>query len=141
GLLLVGTLVTVTEPVRHVVAGQWTHDQAAAFLILPIFDLLLFAGFFAAAIAYRFDKHLHKRLMVLAAILLIYPAAARAGFAYAGPAGALALWLLPLIVAMVYDRRTLGQVHRVYWLGLAVFLVAFARVFIMDSEIWLVFGR
>lgn len=140
-LLVVGVLVTVTEPARHVAEGRWTLDQGAAFLLLPTVDILIFAGLFGAAVAYRFRKDLHKRLMVLAAIMLIFPAAARAGYETAGVGGALVLWLVPLALAMAYDRVTDGRVHKVYWLGLAIFIVAFARIPFMDSEAWLRFGR
>jgi hypothetical protein len=32
-------------------------------------------------------------------------------------------------------------VHRLYWIGLGVFLVGFARVGLMEAEPWLVVGR
>lgn len=140
-VLLVGAAVTISEPVRGVVDGRWSLDEAAGFMILPLGDILLFAGFFAAGIAFRRRKDLHKRLMVLATIALIFPGAARALFEPAGPGGVLALWLLPLALAIAYDRYTVGKVAPVYWVGLGVFLVAFARLPLMESEVWLRIAR
>lgn len=74
----------------------------AGFLVLPLGDLLLFGGLFAAM---------------------------------------LVLWFLPVILAMIFDRVTIGRVHRVYWIGSAAMLIAFTRVALMESEAWLRIGR
>src|SRR5918993_2786647 len=49
-VLASGLAVGFAAPARHVRAGEWTVDQAAAFMLLPLVDMLLFAGFFGAAI-------------------------------------------------------------------------------------------
>lgn len=139
-LLLLGLAVSVAAPVLNVRDGRSTLDEAAAFLLLPLGDMLLFAGFFAAAISYRRQKELHKRLMVLAAITLVFPAVARFAFAF-GPAAVLAAWLLPLVIAMGHDYRTRGRVERVYLLGLIVLAVAFSRIWLMDTAAWRGIGR
>lgn len=138
-VLLLGLAVTLVLPVEHVRAGEWTVDRAAGFLILPLGDLVLFAGLFGAGIAWRAKAAVHKRLMLLAAIALVFPAAARA----AGPnlPLILALWLLPLALAIAHDLLTIRRIHPVYWLGTILFLVAFGRVFLMEWEPWLSVGR
>jgi hypothetical protein len=139
-LLLLGVVTTFAAPALNVRSGTMTLDEAAGFLILPIGDMLLFGGFFIAGIRARRQREAHRRLMILAAIALIFPAAAR----FALPAGAaaiLALWLLPLAAAMVHDAYSDGRVHRLYWIGLAVLVLAFARVALMEAEAWLVIGR
>lgn len=139
-VLLLGLVVTVVAPVLSVTEGRATLDEAAGFLILPIGDMMLFAGFFAAGIAYRRRKELHKRLMILASVALIFPAAARFAFE-AGFGAVLALWLAPLLLAIGHDALVLRRVERVYVVGLALMLVAFTRVMLMESEAWLVIGR
>lgn len=52
-VFVMGVIVTFAAPVMHVRAGEWTVDRAAGFLLLPIGDMILFAGFFGAAIAFR----------------------------------------------------------------------------------------
>jgi hypothetical protein len=140
GLLLFGAITAFAAPVLAVAEGRMTVDQAAGFLVLPIGDILLFAGFFTAGIMARRNREAHRRLMILAAVALIFPGAAR----FAGDAGVLpvlALWLSPLIAAMAHDAYTTGRVHRVYWIGLAILVAAISRVALMDAEPWLAIGR
>lgn len=117
-----------------------TVDEAAGFLLLTIGDMILVGSLFIAGVQARRSRERHRRLMILAAIALIYPGVAR--FAHpAGPWAVLGLWLLPLAIAMAHDFRVDGRVHRIYWAGLGIFLVAFSRLAVMDTELWLPVGR
>lgn len=139
-VLLTGLAVTIAAPVDHVAAGRWTLDEAAGFLILPLGDMVLFGGFFIAAMQYRRSKETHKRLMVLATTALLFAPAAR----FAGDAGRLAIllvWWLPLGLAIAHEVVTRRRVERVYLVGMAVMLVAFSRILLMESEAWLAIGR
>ncbi len=138
-VLLMGTAVTIIAPVEHVRAGRWTLDAAAGFLVLPIGDLILFGGFFAWGMVTRRVPATHKRLMLLASNALIFPGVARLLEPAIAPM--LALWFLPIVLAMAFDKVTVGRVHRVYWLGCAAMLVAFARIALIESEGWLRIGR
>lgn len=139
-VILLGAVTAFAAPALNVSAGRMTLDQAAGFLILPIGDMLLFTGFFTAGILARRNREAHRRLMVLAAVALIFPGAAR----FAGDAGVipvLAVWLLPLAAAMAHDLHTTRRVHRVYWIGAIICLVAISRVALMEAEPWLAIGR
>lgn len=138
-LLLAGVAVMIVAPVEHVRAGEWPVDQAAGFLVLPIGDLLLFGGFFGAALYSRRVPASHKRLILLASNALIFPGAAR--FGEPSVAMIFGLWFLPIALAMAFDQFTTGRIHRVYVIGAAVMLVFFARVALMTAEPWLVIGR
>jgi len=139
-VLLFGVFVTFAAPVLNVQEGRSTLDEAAGFLVLPIGDMLLFGGFFAAGIAWRRQRDVHKRLMLLATVALLFAPAAR--FAGAGGVPAiLLLWLTPVALAIVHDVVTVRRVDRIYIVGLAVFLVAVTRVGLMESEYWLPTGR
>jgi hypothetical protein len=138
-ILLLGAAVSLVAPVEHVKAGRWPLDQAAGFLVLPIGDLILFGGFFGAAIAYRRTGALHKRLILLASNALVFPGAAR--FGEPSVPMIFGLWFLPVVLAMAFDQFTAGRIHRVYWIGVGVMLVFFARVALMTAEPWLVIGR
>jgi hypothetical protein len=140
GLLLFGVFTGFVAPALNVVAGTMTLDEAAGFLILPVGDMLLFGAFFIAAIRTRRNREAHVRLMVLAAVALIFPGAARFALP-AGAAAVLAVWLLPLVAAMAHDRYAFGRVHRLYWLGLGACVVAFGRVALMEAEVWLAVAR
>jgi hypothetical protein len=139
-VLLLGLVVTFVAPAQHVLGGEMTLDDAAGFLILPLGDLALFGGFFGAAVAWRRAPQTHKRLILLATLALLYAPAARAGGRF-GLLAVLGIWLVPLVMAMGVDLVDRGRVHRVYWIGGGILVVAFCRIFLMGWEPWLVIGR
>ena len=49
-VLVIGLAVSFAAPVLHVRAGEWTLDRAAGFMLLPLVDMVLFAGFFGSAV-------------------------------------------------------------------------------------------
>jgi hypothetical protein len=139
-VLILGVAVTFVATAENVKAGRMTLDQGAGFLVLPIGDMLLFGGFFSAALLYRRKKELHKRLMVLATIALIFAPAARIG-GDSGPLAIHAIWLLPLAIVVLHDLIARRRVERVYLVGAAILLVAFARIGLMSNETWIAVGR
>jgi hypothetical protein len=139
-VLVLGVVVTITEPARHVMTGSATLDEAAGFLLLPLVDMVLFAGFFGAGMMFRRQKEIHKRLMVLATVALLFAPAARIG-AETGHLAVLAVWLLPLCMAIAHDAATRRRLEPVYVVGAVMFLVAYARVEMMESESWLSIAR
>jgi hypothetical protein len=139
-VLLFGVVVTFAAPVLNVQAGRMTLDQAAGFLVLPIGDMILFGGFFAAGIAWRRRRELHTRLMLLATVALLFAPAARFGGPYGIPVVIL-VWCLPVFLAMIHDGVTRRRLDRTYVVGLGILLVALARVALMESELWLPTGR
>lgn len=138
-VLVVGLAVSLVAPVLHVRAGEWTLDRAAGFVLLPLVDMVLFAGFFGAAIAYRRAPETHKRLILAATVALAFAAVARMSFR--SPAVFLLIWLSPLFAAMAFDVFTRRRVHPVHFVSVAVLAVAFIRIFFMESEGWLKIGR
>ena len=137
-LFVVGVAMTFVSPVMHVRAGEWTPDQGAGFILLPLVDMVLFAGFFGGAIAYRRHPETHKRLIVLTTIALAFAAVFRMALP---PLAGFVVWLLPLAAAMLFDAATLGRVHRVYLISAPILALAFMRIFFMESEAWLPAGR
>jgi len=125
--------------VLNVETGDWSATQAAEFIILPIGDLLIFCGLFAAGIAFRHRASVHKRLMVLASVaLLLAPIERSTGGSLLAIA---ALWLSPAILSMSYDVWRHRRIHPANLVGVAVLLLGFTRLLIMDSEGWLQIGR
>lgn len=139
GLLVLGLVVSIVAPVLHVRAGEWTMDRAAGFLILPLGDMVLFAGFFGAAVALRNRPEPHKRLMLVATITVAFAAVARMGFE--SLLVSYLVWMAPLFAGMAFDAATRRRVHPAYLVSLAVLSVAFLRVLLMESEGWLRVGR
>ena len=140
-LWIVGLIVSFVAPMLHVNAGEWTIDEAAAFLPIPFGDMVLFGSFFAAAVAYRRKPEIHKRLMLLATIAIVFAAAFRLQAAAVPRPAAIAIWYSPLGLAMAYDFRKLGRVHPAYWVGAAAMAFALLRLPFRETELWLGIGR
>ena len=109
-------------------------DEARRFSYVSLSGVVLFAGFFAAAIVFVRRSEIHKRLMILAMIPLMHAATARLFMLAFAPADAkgpppvfvsvppgLAVDLI-LVAAMTYDWRTRGRPHPVYLIGGALLL-------------------
>ena len=137
---IVGMIVTFAAPALHVRNGEWDMNQAATFISLPLGDMALFGGLFAAAIVYRAKPEIHKRLILLACVAIMYAGVFRLSYALSMPLQLLA-WYSPVIAGMIYDRYKMGRVHRVYWIGAAAMAVSLARIPVGETEAWRSFGR
>jgi hypothetical protein len=140
-VLIMGLVVSFAAPLLHLAAGEWDMDRAAGFLIIPLGDMALFGGFFGASILYRRKPEIHKRLILLATVALLFAAIGRLSFLLGQGPIALFAWLSPLLVAIGYDGLLNRRVHPTYMIGLAILLIGFARIFFVRSEPWLKIGR
>jgi hypothetical protein len=103
-------------------------EAGLRFAIVPLSALALFAGFFALAIANVKRSEVHKRLMLMTMIPLMQPAIGRVFLTLFAPPGAVGpppvfvalppglLADLLIVAAMVFDWRTRGRPHPVYWI-------------------------
>ena len=131
-------IATFAAPVIHVQAGEWTLDRAAGFLILPIGDMILFGGFFGAAVKYRSKPEYHKRLIIAATVALAFAAVARMNLA---PPIFFVVWIAPIVALAAFDFISARRVHTVTLICSAVMAIAFLRVLLIESEVWLPTGR
>lgn len=110
------------------------------FLIFPLTDMLLFAGFVGAAIAWRRDADTHKRLMYLGTVNLVEAAIIRLpiGFIAAGaPFSSRLLSYLFIIALIVFDYRSQGRLHRVTLIGALVIVLSLPlRMALMETGAW-----
>ena len=133
-LVVVGLVTGALRSSRLPLGGQ-----AENLLFAATADMVVFSGFFTAAIVYRRQPQVHKRLMMVAANMLLIAAVARMTFIPPPPAGLplfFAIWFLPLIVAMAYDWSISRRVHTVYFIGIAAFVVRILSVAIHNTEAW-----
>jgi hypothetical protein len=127
GMLIFGVIAAVHSNQLQSAAGH--ADQARAFLIASITNVLFFAVAVGLAAANFRRPEIHKRLMVLATVAVLVPAIARV-FLVAVTGGTtitpppIEVTLVPslltdllLVAAIVHDRRRYGKVHPVYWIG------------------------
>lgn len=113
----------------RVFEAQGFSAAARRFIVVPLTSMPFMLGFFALAIANIRRADVHKRLMIMTMIPLMQAAIARLFLTFASPPGAVGpppvivsyapglVALLLVVVAMVHDRRTLGHVHKVYWIA------------------------
>jgi hypothetical protein len=104
------------------------QNEMLAFMIVPLTDMVLFPSFAVTGLLLRKDAARHKRLILLATIMLLPAAFGRwigpwinvhwgddfFGFmaqSYLGPD-------LMILAAMAYDRVTRGRVHAVFFIAL-----------------------
>lgn len=152
-MLFVGLNAAATA-VRHAEAAG-AGEAARPFAIVSVTAIGLFAVLVAIALLNVRKPEVHKRLMLVATASILQAAVGRwflLLFAPPLPPGAMPgshpppvfVTVLPglavdlLIVAgMVHDRRTIGRVHRVYWIaGAAVLAVQVLRVPISQTHAW-----
>jgi hypothetical protein len=114
-----------------------------AFLVIPLFDMALFATFVSAALLRRRDKEAHKRLMLLAYVSIIVAAVARLpGVLPLGPPVFFGLAFLFVVVAAIYDYLSRGKVHKVYlWGGALIAISVPARLAISGTSAWRAFAQ
>jgi len=107
---------------------------------------LVFCGLVGAAIWLRGQPQWHKRLILIATVVMLWPAWFRwRHFMPWMPSPELSLGLivanLPIAVAMLRDRVRFGAVHPAYWrIGVPVFLWQAIEVAAFGSVAWTEFG-
>ena len=138
---VVGIAVSFIAPALNVTSGEWTVDQAAEFLPIPLGDMILFGSFLAAAAIYRGQPEIHKRLMMIATFAVVFAAAFRLQNAGVPRPAAIVIWFVPLALAIAYDVKQRGRVHPVYWIGGVAMAIALLRLPFGTTETWLRLGR
>jgi len=113
------------------------------FLAIPLFALAQFALFAGLAIVRRRDPQAHKRLMLLATMMLCGAAIARLPLVSNwGPVGYFGVTDLLLIPMIIWDFRTRGRLHPVtLWGGLLIIALEPLQLMISGTEGWIAFAR
>jgi hypothetical protein len=141
-MVVVGTTAGVWSMRRQVEAGF--AQQAQVFLTTPLFSMVAFAAFVAAAIKLRRDSQTHKRLMLLATISILDAAVARlplevlrtSSWAYLPATDIL------LAAAILYDVMSRRTVHQAYvWGGLLLVTEQALRIPVGETAAWQAIAR
>ena len=116
-----------------------------SFMAVPMFDLIIFAILFSAAIYYRKRAANHKRLMLLTAINFSAAAIARfpiPGWMDLGPLVFFGIPTLLIIFAVIYDRVQNGKFNQVFVYGSLLLVISYPlRLVISGTEPWLAFAN
>jgi hypothetical protein len=146
GAVLAAAMVIVGVSTALDAAGRGAAPPGVdplVFLAVPLFDMVLFAGFVTAAVRWRRDKEAHKRLMLLAYISIIVAAVARfPGVLPLGPLVFFGLAFIFVLVAAAYDFATRRRVHPVYvWGGAVIAISVPLRLAISGTAAWRAFAE
>ena len=139
-MVVVGTTAGIWSMRRQGDAGF--VKEAQAFLTTPLFSMMAFAGFVATAIVRRRDSQIHKRLMLLAMISVLWAAFGRFRHYFPPFERSFLLFqgIVPLsmiLLVMLWERLTKGKVHAVYlWVGLPLLAENLAEIYFFDSPGW-----
>jgi hypothetical protein len=140
GMVVAGTSAAIATAAR---GGAPLGIDPLAFLVIPLFDIVLFAAFVSAALSLRRDRETHKRLMLLAYVSIIVAAVARLpGVAPWGPLAFFGLALLFVVVGAAYDLLTRRRVHKAYLWGGALIVVSVPlRLALSGTPAWRAFAE
>lgn len=141
GVLVVATgFVTALRAAKYGFRSAPPGIPGPAFMIVPLFDLLMFALFFGAAIWYRRRAAEHKRLMLLTAINFLPPAVARIPVASLQALGPLWFFGFPTVLALLclgLDARRHGRLNRMFAAGTALLVASYVgRLALMPTDVW-----
>jgi hypothetical protein len=132
-------------------AGMGKNGSASAppeipslsFMVVPMFDLIMFAILFGAAIYFRKRPQYHKPLMLLTAINFLGPPLGRIQPAVQalGPLWFFGVPTLLIIVALVYDTWRNRRLNPVFLAGALLLIASFpVRMIVGFTEPWLAFA-
>jgi len=113
-----------------------------SFLAVPLATVIVFPALVGAALAWRRQPELHKRLMLIATLELMPAGVARwPGLAAAGPLAYFGLTDLFLIAIVLFDLATRGRPHpATIWGGLFLVGSQVLRLVISGTGPWLAFA-
>jgi len=147
GPLVLLMLIAITISRQNAAAGTPAGPIVNNILFVQIRAIVLFPLFFIWALRTRLtDPQTHKRMMLLATLMLLDAAIARMTWLpynqFPRDYLAIHLYLLALLVpALLYDLIKLRRVHRAWVWGLALMLPwVVATEFVWGSEWWRQFG-
>jgi hypothetical protein len=143
-VLLVG-FVTALRAAKYGSASTPPGVPPLAFMIVPLFDLLMFAILFGAAVYYRRRPATHKRLMLLTVVNFLPPAIARIPVASLQALGPLWFFGFPAAAALLclgldiwHNRRLNGM----FVAGTALLIASYVvRLSILGTETWMRIAR
>jgi signal transduction histidine kinase len=139
-------LVGVATAVQSAASGhQPTDAPPLVFMSMPVGTIVAFAALLTAALVMRRRADWHKRLMLLATIALIIPAAARLSSYFTGrnnPAIGIVLTVVLVAWCCIEDRRRIGRVHPAYKIAGALLILSLpARMLVGYTDAWQHFAQ
>lgn len=143
-LALLVFIVGVMTGIDAAARGASPGPPALQFLVIPLGDMLIFAGLIATALYYRRRMEIHKRLMLVAAINLLTPAIARIPLNFiinGGPLVFFGLTDLCLLACVAIDTIKTRKLHPAFlWGTLLVIVSQPLRILLSGTGAWMQFA-
>ena len=113
-----------------------------SFLAVPLATVIVFPALIGAALAWRRQPEVHKRLMLIGTLELVPAGVARwPGLATAGPLAYFGITDLVLVAVVLFDLATRGRPHpATIWGGLFLVASQVLRIVISGTGPWLAFA-
>ena len=147
GGIALAALIAATGALATLRAGKYgsaafpSDIPSLAFMIVPVFDLSIFVVLFGAAIYYRRQTAVHKRLMLLTALNFLSAAVARIPVAALQALGPLWFFGLPgglALLCLGLDARAHGRVNHAFLAGSILLIASYpARLALMNTTGWM----
>ncbi len=140
-LIIAVGFVTAIRAAKFGAASTPPGVSPVAFLIVPLFDLVMFTILFGGAIYYRKKPAQHKALMLLTAVNFVPPAIARIPIAALQGAGPLWFFGFPTAIALLclgLETWRHGRLNRVFLAGTLLLIASYVvRLVIMPTAAWM----
>jgi len=140
-LIIATGLPTALRAAKYGSASTPPGAPPLSFLLIPTFDLVMFALFFGGAIIYRRRPAAHKALMLLTVLNFLPPALARIPIASLQATGPVWFFGFPTVVALlclIVDARGHARVNKVFAVGTALLIASYvARLVLMTTPAWM----
>lgn len=141
GVIMTTIAMGVYAMHRDLAAGG--GEVAFSSLLGSFTSSVIFSALFTAGVVYRRKPDFHKRLMLLATLAILWPAFFRLRHYFPG-APRPDIWfgfvlgqVVPVTLAMIHDKVTLGRMHPVYrTVGVIFIAEAAAEVVFFDGAGW-----
>lgn len=144
-LIIVVGFVTAIRAAKFGSAATPPGVSPLGFLLVPLFDLLMFAIFFGAAVYYRKKPAEHKRLMLLTAVNFLPPAIARIPIATLQATGPLWFFGLPTVLVLIclgLDTWRYRRLNTIFLTGALLLIASYVgRLMLMGTDTWLAAAR
>lgn len=139
GILFVG-FFTAAHAAKFGSASTPAGIPPLSFSVVPLFDLVMFAGLFGAAIYYRRQLANHKRLMLLTVLNFIPPAVGRIQIDAFQALGPLFFFGVPTVLAIgliAYDTWKNRKLNMVFLVGALIMIASYPiRIVISSTDAW-----
>ena len=142
-IILVGILTAIAAA-KYGSASTPPGALPLSFMVVPFFDMIIFAILFAGGIYYRKQPANHKRLILLTILNFLPPAVARIPIVPLQSLGPIWFFGFPDVLAIIFvivDTWRHKKLNKVFLAGALLMIVSHPlRLMLADTEVWLRFA-